>query len=86
MDILLLERGLRGSKREIGHLVDRRELVSRVEPHRTRLREESYTVRSTELSEYGSHEIDILMAYCLLTDMVKESSRYHLVGWAGLCY
>lgn len=55
------------------HLVDRCELVSRVEPHRTRLREESYTVRSTELSEYGSHEIGIIMAYCLLTDMVKES-------------
>jgi hypothetical protein len=76
---------MRWQLREIGHLVDGRELVSRVEPHRTRLREESYTVRSTELSEYGSHEIGIIMAYCLLTDMVKES-RYRLVGWAGPCY
>jgi hypothetical protein len=63
---------MRWQLREIGHLVDGRELVSRVEPHRTRLREEAI-VRSTELSEYGSHKIGITMAYCLLTDVVKES-------------
>lgn len=63
---------MRWQPRELGYRDNMRELLSRVELHRTRLREESYTVRSTELSEYGSYEIGITMAYYLLTDMVKR--------------